>query len=289
MNNEQSHAIEHEIAFFKGLCSELSAGKIELPTFPNVALRIKKALDDPDCSVDKVARVVSTEPVLTASLIRMANSAAFNRGNKPVTETKAAITRVGFDMARNTAISIALKQIFDPKKAKHLRAHLERIWKHSLKTAAIAYILPNKPASISNDEAMLMGLVHDIGKFYMLVRADSNPDLFYDESSLEELMELWHTGIGKVILETWEFPPDVVTSTDEHETLHQAKSRQATATDIVIVSNLLSYVGEASSPYKDINFAELNSFQNLNIDPEGIVKILANSKEQINSMLKALN
>ena len=136
---------------------------------------------------------------------------------------------------------------------------------------------------------MLMGLVHDIGKFYILVRADSNPDLFYDEPSLEELMRLWHTGIGKVILETWDFPVEVATATDEHETLQQTKTRQPTHTDIVIVSNLLSYVGDASSPYKDINFADVTSFQNLNIDPESIIKILANSKEQVNSMLKVLS
>ena len=126
------------------------------------------------------------------------------------------------------------------------------------------------------------------GKFYILVRADNNPDLFYDEASLEELMRLWHTGIGKVILETWGFPPDVATAADEHETLQQTKVGQVTHTDIAIAANLLSYVGE-ESPYKEVNFADVTSFQKLNIDPENIIKILADSKEQINSMLKVLS
>jgi HD-like signal output (HDOD) protein len=289
MEPQQSSAVDHEIAFFKGLCGELAAGKVELPTFPDIAIRVKKALDDPACAVDKVAKVVSTEPILSASLIKMANSAAFSRGNKPVSDLKAAITRVGFDMARNTTVSIAIKQAFNPNHAKHLKVHLERIWRHSLKVSAIAYVLPNKPANINPDEAMLLGLLHDIGKFYILIRADNIPELFHDEASLTGLMELWHTGIGKVILESWGFSDAMAIATDEHETLDQGTGKTATLTDVLIVANLLSYVGEASSPYKNVNFSDVPAFERMRIDPSNIMHVLNDSKEHINSMMQALN
>ena len=192
-------------------------------------------------------------------------------------------------MARNTTISTAIKQVFNPNKARHLKEHLERIWKHSLKVAAIAYVLPNKPATISADEAMLLGLVHDIGKFYILVRVDNNPALFHDEAALENLMNLWHTGIGKIILETWSFPEEISTATDEHENLQQPEGKATTLTDVLIVANLLSYVGEPLSPYKDVNFADIPSFKRLKISPDNIMKVLTDSKEQINGMMKALS
>lgn len=287
--DDQPISVDHEIAFFKSLCDEIASGTVELPTFPEVALKIRKALSNPDCSVEKVARIVVTEPMLSASLIQVANSAAFSPGsNKTVTDLKAAITRVGFDIARNIAISIAIKQAFNPKQANHLRAQMERLWQHSLRVAAIAYVLPNKPQHISPDEAMLAGLVHDIGKFYILVQVDKNPDLFPNKNSVQKLSKLWSSGIGKLILESWGFSKEIVTAADEHETLDQHEARSANMTDVVIVSNLLSYIGQSDSPYKDIDYSNLPSFKHLNLDLGLITKIMSASKQQISAMMQAL-
>lgn len=286
---ERSQPVDHEISFFKNLCEEIASGKLELPTFPDVALQIREALSDPDCSVEKVARIVATEPMLSASLVQVANSAAFAPANsKGVTGLKAAITRVGFDVARNIAISIAIKQAFNPKKAKHLKKNMEKLWQHSVKVAAIAYVLPNRPKHISPDEAMLAGLVHDIGKFYILVQVDSNPDLFRDQESVPKLSELWGGGIGKVILESWGFSQEIVTATDEHETIDQSGSRAANMTDVVLVANLLSYIGQSDSPYKDFDYSTLASFKRLNLDLKAITKVMSASKKQISSMMQAL-
>jgi len=288
MKDNKENPVDHELEFFKELCSELVAGDVNLPTLPDVALRIKKALSDPDCSSGKVARIISAEPIVSASLIKLANSAAFAPSHKPVTELKSAITRVGYDIARNTAISIAIKQAFDPGKARHLKKHLKKLWEHSLKVAAIAYVLPNKPPHITPDEAMLAGLVHDIGKFYILMRADSYPALFNDEEALDELMMLWHAGVGKIILESWGFTEEIVCATDEHEILDQKMIRGANLTDVVVASNLLSYIG-SESRYKDLDYSTLPAFSKLGLDAEHIAKIMTESKTQINSMIQALS
>jgi len=281
-------AIDNEIEFLRNLCSELCKEDVNLPTLPDVALRIKKVLSDPDCPTEKVCRVISAEPVVSASLIKLANSAAFAPSTQPVTTLKIAITRVGYDIARNTAISVAIKNTFEPSKAKHLALHLKQLWKHSLKVGAIAYVLPNKPRHITPDEAMLAGLVHDIGKFYILMRADSNPALFNNRATLDELTALWHAGIGKVILETWGFTNEIVQATDEHELLDDRSPRAANLTDVVIVSNLLSHIGK-NSPYRAIDYSTLPSFQRLGLDAEQIAKIMTHSKGQINAMIRALS
>ncbi len=288
MEKTLESAIDHEAEFFRELCNELGKDCIHLPTLPDVALRIKKVLSDPDCSTDKVCRVISAEPVVTASLIKLANSAAFAPSHQPVTALKSAITRVGYEVARNTAVSIAIKNTFNPDKAKNLRLHLKQLWKHSLKVAAIAYVLPNKPSHITPDEAMLAGLVHDIGKFYILMRADSNPALFENKERLDQLTILWHAGIGKIILETWGFTEDIIKATDEHEIIDQKSTRAANLTDVVVASNLLSHIG-TKSRYSDIDYSTLPSFQRLGLDAEHIATIMTRSKAQINSMIQALS
>ncbi len=280
--------IDHEAAFFRDLCSDLCTGHVDLPTLPDVALRVKKVLDDPKCSAEKVVRVISLEPVLSAHLIKMANSAAFSRDTKSVSDLQTALTLVGFDIARNTAVSIAIKQAFNPSKAKHLKLHLKKLWGHSLKVAAIAYVLPNKPSNITADEAMLAGLVHDIGKFYILMRADSNPALFHDLAILDDLTLRWHAGVGKVILETWGFSEEMIIAADEHEILDQNLATPPSMTDVVIVANLLAHIGRFS-PYKEINLEELASFKKLGINNNNTTDILKKSQAQVNSMIQALN
>ncbi len=286
----KSAVIDHERDFFNSLCRDIATGNVELPVLPESALRIKKVLDDPNCPLNRVVELVSTDAVLSSSLMRIANSAAFNTGHGAVSDLRGAISRIGLDMTRNTAVSIAMKQVFNLNNAGYLKTHLEHLWNHSLRVAAIAYVLPNKPPTINNDEAMLAGLVHDIGKLYILMRAERHPELFNDEATVKDVMKYWHPGIGKVILESWGFPDEIVQAADEHETLDQPKYRETNITDVVIVSNLLSFIGGSNpSPYKGVSFLEISSFERLQLNDKNIMNILANSKVKINSLIQSLH
>ncbi|MEO8315525.1 MAG: HDOD domain-containing protein, partial [Pseudomonadota bacterium] len=65
-------------AFVQSLALEMSAGKIEIPSFPDVAVRIRKVLADDNCDAGQVAKIVSAEPAMAARLLQVANSAALN-------------------------------------------------------------------------------------------------------------------------------------------------------------------------------------------------------------------
>src|ERR1700716_1718225 len=92
-------------AFVQSLAAELSKGKVELPSFPDIALRVRKVLSDENVSQDMVVRVVGSEPALAARLMQIANSAALNFSGKPITELRTAISRMGFTMGRSAAIA----------------------------------------------------------------------------------------------------------------------------------------------------------------------------------------
>ena len=84
------------LTFLELLASELSSQDLDLPAFPDIAIQILDALDDPAVSTDMMTRIVLSDPVLTAQLMRLANSALLMRGSQEVTDLKTAISRIGF-------------------------------------------------------------------------------------------------------------------------------------------------------------------------------------------------
>src|SRR5271169_4804646 len=90
--------------FIRTLAAELSRGNVDLPSFPEIAVRVRRILSDPKSSVNQVVRVVGSEPALAARLLRIANSASLNRSGRTVTDLRTAINRLGYNMVRSASI-----------------------------------------------------------------------------------------------------------------------------------------------------------------------------------------
>src|ERR1700755_837948 len=116
-------------AFVQALAAELSKGKVELPSFPDIALRVRKVLSDENVTQDMVVRVVGSEPALAARLMQIANSAALNFSGKPITELRTAIARMGFNMVRSAAIAFAMSQLKKQETRRGLWEPLVDMWK----------------------------------------------------------------------------------------------------------------------------------------------------------------
>ncbi len=192
--------------FVRSLACELSSGKIDLPSFPEVALQVRKVLADPDASLARVVRVVGSEPALAARLIRIANASFINRTGKPITELRTAINRIGYSMVRSAAMAVAISQMRRGAELDRLQDRLNLLWRESTQIAALSYVLARHCSAVNPDEAMLAGLMHGLGKLYILTRGARHPELFIDDAILEEVIASWHAPIAKAILENWEFP-----------------------------------------------------------------------------------
>ncbi|MEA3173141.1 MAG: hypothetical protein QOF42_552 [Gammaproteobacteria bacterium] len=191
--------------FVRSLAAELSAGHIDLPSFPDIAIKVRRVLADGDSSVDQVVRVVGSEPALAARLMRIANSASINRSGKTVTDLRTAINRLGYNMVRSAAMTFSMNQMRTSNKLAGLAPHLNRLWEESTYVAAYAFVLARTCSRVNPDEAMLTGMLHGIGKLYILTRATGHPGLFADEKALNDVIADWHASIGKAILENWDF------------------------------------------------------------------------------------
>ena len=277
------------LTFLELLASELSSQDLDLPAFPDIAIQILDALDDPAVSTDMMTRIVLSDPVLTAKLMRLANSALLMRGSQEVTDLKTAISRIGFKMVRNAAVSRAMDTTFSVPEGSPLRVHIVNLRKHSIRVASLAYLLAKrKPCTKNPDEAMLAGLLHNIGKFYIWARAVRSPDLFSDDQELEAQIQTWHTGIGRAIVESWGFLEQIVEAVDQHEELDRSASGPPDLTDIVIVANLIANDPDLlDSAWSDL--AGIPSCQKLQIDKQAVKQLLLESAKEINSLSRALS
>ncbi len=192
--------------FVRTLAAELSVGNVDLPSFPEIAVRVRRVLSDPKSSVEQVVRVVGSEPALAARLLRIANSASLNRSGRAVTDLRTAINRIGYNMVRSASISFSMAQIRTSNKLAGLEHHLNDLWQRSTSVAAFAYVLARTCTKVNPDEAMLTGMMHGIGKLYVLTRVIDHPELFASNTMLNQIIGEWHASIGKAILENWKFP-----------------------------------------------------------------------------------
>ena len=113
--------------------------RLELPSLPDLALNVRKAVNDPDCDAQTVARLVQLDVSLTARLIQIANG-PFYRGMDPINTCANAVMRMGLNTTRDIVTSLSLKNIFqssDPR----LSVRLRTLWVHSTRVAAISSVL----------------------------------------------------------------------------------------------------------------------------------------------------
>lgn len=198
-----------EFEFIEALTAELSTNELIFPTSLNATMKIRHALNAPDISIDNIARVVGAEPVLSAHILRLCNSAAFNQSGTPVSDLRKATLRLGLSMVRNVAISVGMKQLVQSKSSADVPRLIDGLWKRCIRISALSYVIAKKLTRVNPDMAMMAGLLLNIGKFYIINRAHAYAELFSDEKALWELVDHWHANIGTAILESWEVPEEI--------------------------------------------------------------------------------
>jgi HD-like signal output (HDOD) protein len=171
----------NRIQAYGTIAAQAARGELSFPTSVNAVLRLQQALDDPDCHVEEAIRLVLGEPQLAARTVALANSSAFNAGSRPITSVRAAVTRVGYRNLQMLVASLLVRQFGNCIQDPGLRAKAEQLWEHTIQVAALAQVFARRLTYIDADTAMFAGIVHEIGGFYLLSRADEFPGLLDDD------------------------------------------------------------------------------------------------------------
>lgn len=271
--------------FIESIAKELSSNDLIFPSFPDITMRIRAILNDPNVSAGEIAKIVGTEPVLSAQLLRLSNSAALCAGCHPVTDLPTAIKRLGHALVRNAAIALGIRQLAHVSNQGIMQIPLEKLWQHSIQVAALSYVLAKKQTGINPDTAMLAGLLHDIGMFYILTHTNKYPDLFADAATIKGIPLQTHAQISSAILESWDIPEDIISAACDHEMLSRIHYAPADLTDIVMAANILAKRGLP----KETEWPALPSaFDRLNLDAATCAAVLLKSEQEIAQITQIL-
>lgn len=225
----------------QGLARDLNTDKIDLPGFPDVVARIHRALADESTSARDLVRLVASEPVLAAKLLQIANSAAFNKSGREVSDLKGAINALGFNLIRGQANTFALRQMEQQQWLRPIRPVLADIWKTSNGVAAVSFAVAKRVSGVQPDEALTAGLFHLIGKLYLFARArhaSLNPAEIAD---WEKALNDWHTSIARTLMDHWKIPSRVTEAVENQNAIFDAQSKDLAPLTRILCGAKLHY------------------------------------------------
>lgn len=227
--------------FVRELSSELSSSSIELPSYPEVATRVQKVLSEEKSSSERVVRVIGAEPMLATRVLTMANSAALNPAGKQISELRSAVTRLGFDALRTATMSFVMAQLRSAAAYRSVQRYLDALWQQSVLVASLCFVVARRTGKVNADTAMLAGLVHGVGKLYILTRSTRHPALFADQEMYQHIVNDWHGSIAKVLLESWGMAEEIVAAVNSYtDDSRQGRSPSVQLADVLDVAIVLA-------------------------------------------------
>ncbi len=199
---------------------------LDLPAFPQAVRRLQIALVNENTVIKDVVSIISSEPVLSARFMQMANSAAMNPTGTPVASLNNAVSRLGFNLVRTVSTAFALRQLSRDSSLAAIRPDLEQVWKTSNEVAAICFAVAKQAFGRHPDEAMMAGLLHSIGRLYILMHAHQNDPTMRADAGFAETLATWQPVIGKAILEAWGLPQRICEAVENQDYLLEGGSAE---------------------------------------------------------------
>lgn len=246
------------------IVAKIKNDELILPTLPEIALRVREVAEDVNSTIPDLTQIIAQDPALTARIIKVTNSPLI-RTSSPVTDLATAISRLGINFTSNLAMGLAMEQMFQ---ATHdiIDKRMRECWSHSMEIAASAQVLARHFTKLQPDQAMLAGLIHQIGILPILTYAEEHEDLMRDSLSLNLVIDKLHPALGSYILKSWDFIPELVLVPKEYLNLKREVAA-ADYADLVQVATLQSYAG-SDHPLGKVDRSQVPSFSRLGLDAD---------------------
>ncbi|MCF7964970.1 MAG: HDOD domain-containing protein [Methylobacter tundripaludum] len=275
--------------FFSSFSAAYRENKLSLPSLPNVALRLKEAMEQ-DLGINEAVKIIGVDASIVAKLIQLANSPLYSPVS-PVTNCHAAVTRLGLDQTRKLVMGISLKQLFRCQNLQ-LMGKMQTLWKNSLYISSLSFVLAQENGSPNPEDALLAGLVSDIGTIPVLHFAEQYPNEYPNLDVLDSAIPFLSPPVGSLVLHTLGFAPELADIPKYAEDwFYESGDDQLNLVDIVILAKLHSYFGTSRAkeiPYLN-SIPAYTKLKNSRLTPDFSLDVLHKAKHRINAAMNFLS
>ncbi|WP_339802360.1 HDOD domain-containing protein [uncultured Marinobacter sp.] len=270
--------------------AELRSNQISLPSVPDVAWKVRRLADRDDSTADDIARAITADPSMAAKIVRACNSALY-RGFSDVRNVRDGVVRLGVRTTRQLVTVFAMREVFRSRQPE-LQKAMDELWEYSRNVAALSYVLAESVSGIDPEEALLAGLLHDLGTIPVLVHAEHHPALFADASLLQAAIEELRGDVGAAILENWGFPGGFVEAARHgFDWRYECPAEQPQLVDVVIVSRLHALIS-ANQSAQVPEFEQVPAYRRLGeleLTASRSLKLLTAAKERLDELKRLLS
>ena len=264
-------------------------GEIHLPPLPQVVSQIEGLLaDGSQASTKRIAELIRSEPAMAATVLRMANSAAFG-GLHRISDLSHAVARLGFRQVSSVVTALAHSGHFRSKDP-GMEPMLKTLWGHAVSTALGAKRLAES-MSADPEESFIAGLLHDTGKLLVLkavdcIESEKKPSNV-TPAVLDELMDTLHTELGHQTLVSWHLPEPICQVALRHHE-EELDFEEMLTIRVQVADGITRKIGEHPKPEPDLDLLELRSVELLNLSDLELASLIVDLEDEVAEVKRLL-
>lgn len=277
-------------AVLMAIHGHLHSNRLQLPSLPDVAWRVRRMTDQDNYTAEDIAQVVSADPAVAAELVWAAQSGIF-RGSSDITGLPDAIAALGLEATRQLVTVFALRKLFRTNNPV-LQPAMDRLWQYTREVAAVSWALARAIPGVNPEEAMLAGLLHGVGAVPIIEYAERYPGLCADERELAAAIEALQGEVGGAILRHWGFP-EMVCEAAEHagQWYFDSGSDEPRLVDVVLIAQMHALAAQQENADLPV-FAEIPAVTRLgalSLTPEQSLQVLLSAEQQLGTLTDLLS
>lgn len=267
------------------IAADAARGEVVFPTHARIALRVQRALDDPDGSLDQLSTLISAEPILSAKVVGIANSVAYNPSGRAISDVRSAVSRLGFNTLRSLVAAVIIRQMQEMSPSPEHRALADRLWEHTAHVAALARVIARRVTRQDPEAAFFAGIVHEVGGFYLIAQAAAFPGLL--DSKLEQWSGTGEALVGRSVLQALGVPTNILAAI---ETLWDGYLAMPAISlgDTLLLADQLAPCESPLAELDGMSRRGMTADIDLLVDQEMLSTILADSAAEVDSLTAAL-
>ncbi|MDH5601739.1 MAG: HDOD domain-containing protein [Gammaproteobacteria bacterium] len=275
---------DDEAALIAEIHREFNHNEVDLPSMPEVALKINKAIQDETLDIQKIADIIQIDPMIAARAVQVANSAMY--AGQPVQTIKRAVQRIGLRAMRAIVMSVTIRNLYHAH-SPLVKKRMKTYYHHSIRVGVLSRAIAKKVKGFDPEQAFLAGLIHDIGIVPILIRADKHDEIKDNAGLLESLIKHLKIPVGAMLLKQWNFEDELITVTEEAENWQREVSK-ADYCDVIQVGQLhCEMLGGRQMDAPPLK--ELPAFTRLNLEGQNPSLIVAQAKQEMNEVIHLLD